>query len=1527
MPYPVKTIQSGGKVIKKAIKIALICIVVLLAIPTVTWFVVQNSKVQTWLVAKVTQIIEDKINTTISIEKVDYRPFNRLMLRNVFIGDLKHDTLFAAKSVSVNLMRFSTKKKIINLYRVTTDCAQINLNTDSLGVMNLTALIQSLRSDTVHKSKDPFTINVSRARLISTTFAMRHELADTSKPGINFQDLVISNANIDINHINISGDTIGFIISNMEFVEKSGFLLESFRSDVSFSSQHMDFDKLRIRAMGSNLNVPHLKMSYDGWEDMRDFVETVKLNVEVDKSLLNTNFLASFAPTLGDFDISLTLSGNFKGPVCDIRGKAVDLTIGKNTELKANISISGLPDIHNSLLVFDIKNLNIAPDDLAELKKSDTGTPLFVFPENLKVLENISYTGNFTGFISDFVAYGTLESAIGSISMDLAIKPTQQKSTRFNGVVSTKRLDLGKLTNNPLLGTTSLWASIKGSTDYSRNIEAQTEATIYSIVANDYDYNNIKISGNLSNKTYVGSVFLDDPNIKLNFMGKVDLSDSIPVFNFSAFVPKIDLVKLNFNKVDSISQASFLLTSKFSGSNLDNSMGEVKVLNCIYKNQNGEIKTSDITIVANNTADSKLISLKSEFIEGELRGKYNYANIFSSFSQLIYRYIPALNPENKKPELVLSGVENPEFNDYIIKLRLRKTQKLLDVISPGFKIAENTSLFGIYNPDFQSVTLKVMIPELMLGGNLIKNISIDGQTNDSSFVASISTPFIDVGGGQIRNIVIATTTSDNNIDTRLSWDNKTQIKNQGVINAVAHFEHPSQNANRCIKLDVNPSQLLLNDTLWNISPSEVSIDSSKIAISGFKLFNKGQYLMVSGNISSNPKDSVVVEVNNLDISNINLYTKDKGYLLGGFINGYAMVTNIKENPLFFSNLNLQGLSVNSQEVGNLVFSSRWFADTKRLNIKATNHLHDEVMLKASGDLFPESKSMKFSVEINKIPLKHLEPMLSDNISNIEGYVAGDITIGGKLDKPELNGMLTTNNVGMTIGFSKTRYSFSDPIYFDNSNIYFRNFKIQDTNKRIASLNGTIQTDHFKNISLDLSLSPSNFQLLNTTEKDNELFYGLVYASGLAKVTGPINALVIDASLLTEPKTAIFLPLSSAKDVSERDFVSFVNKSSDIIIIEDIIGVEEKSKANFAVNLDLEVTPEAEAQIIIDKQVGDIIKANGLGNLKLEVNPGKGLFNMFGQYEITKGDYLFTLQGVINKRLKIGDGSTINWNGDVVDAAMDIKAIYSLKTPLKPLFPNQQDDRFSKRIPVECQISLMGKLMEPSIEFNIELPGADNETKAQVQSVLNTEENMSMQFLSLLVINSFVDPSGGDSQGGQFGQGLYSTVSEALSNQLSNWLSQWSNAFDIGLNYRPGDPAAEISSNEVELAVSTQLFNDRVSINGNVDMGTQTSSSPIAGDFNIDVKIVPSGKVRLKAFARSNNDVLYGTSQSPYTTGAGVMYREDFNSLRELWQRYKSFFRPKSSQQQDEENQSPEYNSFFLPPDTLKKKENAALGMK
>ncbi|MDD2278661.1 MAG: translocation/assembly module TamB domain-containing protein, partial [Bacteroidales bacterium] len=331
------------------------------------------------------------------------------------------------------------------------------------------------------------------------------------------------------------------------------------------------------------------------------------------------------------------------------------------------------------------------------------------------------------------------------------------------------------------------------------------------------------------------------------------------------------------------------------------------------------------------------------------------------------------------------------------------------------------------------------------------------------------------------------------------------------------------------------------------------------------------------------------------------------------------------------------------------------------------------------------------------------------------------------------------------------------------------------------------------------------------------------------------------------------------------------------------------------NLDLQVTPDAEVQIIIDKQLGDIIRANGTGNLKMEINPSTDVFNMFGQYAIESGDYLFTLQGVINKRFKIGQGSTITWNGDIQNANMDIQAIYSLRTNLSPLNPSSESEAFKRRTQVDCQINLTGKLMEPNIDFDIKVPIAetDESLNAVVQDAINTEERLSKQFLSLLVINNFTSDVQ-DQAGGGFGQGLASTASEMLSNQLSNWLSQWSSAFDVGVNYRPGD---ELSSDEIELAFSTQLFNDRVTINSNVDMASQNVNNPIVGDFSIDIKIVPSGKLRAKAFARSNNDALMGENQNDYTTGAGLMYREDFNSFRELWKRYLNFFRRKPDEEE------------------------------
>ena len=1472
------------------------------------WLSIQNSHVQTWLVGKAITILQEQLNTTVTVEKVDFRPFNKIILRNVFVADLRNDTLLSAGNISASLLRFSNKSKIIRLNKISLEDAYINFASDSTGTINIIELLNSFKKDTLQpKDSASFSISIRNASITRSQFRFHNQTPEEKEFGINFQDLNFTDLNVTANSFAIKGDTIEVSINSLSLVDHSGFKIDELRTDLSFSGTHMDFTKLRFKGMGSNVNIFYHRMNFKSMADMSDFVNRVRLNGSLGKSVVSTRMLSYVVPTFNQIEEDVILSCSYKGKVNDIRIRDLDLVLKSQTQLQANLNLTGLPAINETFLFVDINKFSTILDDVESIRNAKTGKRLVSLPEELKTLERITYEGNFTGFLSDFVAYGKLSTAVGKLSMDISLKPSQQTSN-FNGKIYVSNLNLGRITNNSLLGKTSLKAEVDGTLDDKNKIEAYTDATISLLQANNYDYSNIKITGNLTNKTYVGSVFLDDPNAKLNFLGKVDFSDSIPVFDFSAFVPKIDLVKLNLNKVDSISQASFLLTAKFMGSNLDNSSGEIKIVNSFYKNQNGEIKTSDITLFADNNEKSKLISIKSEFADGEIRGKYNYANIFGSLQQLMYIYIPALSDDNRKPEIKPTGVENPEYNDYIIKLRLKKTKKFTDVISPNFRIAENTNVFGIYNPDFQTLTLKVKIPELFFGGNQVKDVTIDGQTRDSSFYASITTPQLTFGTTLVRNIAISLDAFNSQVQTNVAWNNRQNVRNEGELSILSKFFHTDSIEKRVADVSIFPSEIFLNDTIWNIAQTSVTVDTSQITINNLVLYNDLQKLHVTGIVSNNPKDSIFVELDNIDLSNLNFYSQSIGYNLNGQLNGTAKVTNTLNQPLFFADIQLSNLFVNKQEFGDLHFGSQWFANEKKLYINATNLLNNETTLKIEGDIFPETSELNIASNIVSFPLTHIAPLLEGNVSELTGFVQGNISVTGTTSEPKVNGLINVNEAGFTIDFLKTHYRISDKIEIKNSDILFSNLTINDTYNRKAILNGKIPTKYFKDIQFDLNLVPRNFQFMNTKERDNELFYGTVYATGLVLVTGTPTDVNLNVSVKTEPNTAIFLPLSSTSSVSEHSFLNFANTDPNVIIIEEELFLEEKPSTNLSLNLDLEVTSDAEAQIIIDKKLGDIIRANGSGNLKMEINPNKDIFRMFGDYIIEQGDYLFTLQGVINKKFKIGDGSSISWNGDVTDALVDIKAIYALRTTLSQLAPDQTDEMYKRRTPVECQILLSGKLMEPNIKFNIDVPAAnsDPEIKALVENSTNTEEKMSRQFLSLLVLNSFASEygfnSGGAMASGQssgFEQGLANTASELLSNQLSNWLSQWSNAFDIGLNWRPGDPNNEISSSEVELALSTQLFNDRVTINGNVDMGATNSSSPIAGDFNIDVKIVPSGKIRLKAFTRSNDDVIFSGNQSNYTTGAGVVYREDFDTLDELWNRFKNIFKPKEDQSPEE----------------------------
>ncbi|MGD9976802.1 MAG: translocation/assembly module TamB domain-containing protein [Bacteroidales bacterium] len=1457
------------------------------AIPTVFWLIIQSSQVQTRLVAKVTSILHSNTGIGISVGAVDFRPFNTVLLKDVFIADLNNDTLIHAKKISLSLLHVKPSEGSFRLNRVAIDRATINLISDTAGVMNISALLNKLSQDSTQQedSTGSFTLTSNKVSISNTGFRLKHINAPAVEFGVNFDDLYLSDLNIDARNFRIAGDTIAITINGLNCTDQSGFKLDNLRADLSLCSKYMNFGKLRIQAHGSNIKLDHLNMAYNGWKQFSNFVNNVKLDAEFTNTYVKTSTLAYIIPAAKKVNLAATLDGKIKGTVSDFSGKNVRVTMGAQTLLSTNFSVTGLPNIDQALMIIDIKELSTTRNDIMSVKDTGNVKPLLNVPKELEVLGKVTYKGNFTGYINNFVAYGSINSAVGKVGIDLSFIPENNsinKVVNFSGNMGALNFDVGKLVQSDLLGKITFQAKVKGSTDEKANVKAFTDATIKSFMANKYDYSGIEISGNLTNKTYLGSIHLNDPNCKLNFLGKIDFSDSIPVFDFSAFVPRIDLVKLNLNSTDSISQLSFLLTTKFSGSNLDNSKGEIKVVNSSYKNQRGEFKLSDITINADNTTESKLISLKSEFAEGEIRSKYNYSNVFNYLRGIFYKYVPAFI-DQKTATLANTGVEKPEYNDYLIKFRLKKTQKITSIVAPDFSIAENTSVFGILNPDLQTLTFKIKVPELQMGSMYVKDLSIDGQTKDSILIANIAAPTIKLGTTQVNNLKISSAIKDNILNSSLGWQNLQKPANYGLIEAAVNFNESGKNGH-IAELNFKPSSFVVNDSTWQLSASSIIFDTARIKIDNFLVHSQNQRLDVNGIISANAYDSLAVKLANLNLSYLNIYLQGMGYNLSGKINGSAKINSLYANPTLFANINISNFTVNSNPVGNVVFTSAWQNSDKKMVLNLSNEYRDTVTLAARGSYFTENGNLDFSVDINRIKLLHLAPLLAGGVSDLNGNINGKLRLTGTTQKPLLNGYINLTNSRLKVDFLNTMYTLNDKLEIENSDIYIRNLKIYDAYQRFATLNGSVKTNHFQGINLNLNLSTENFQCLNTTERENDLFFGTVFGTGIVLATGQPENLNLNVKLKTESKTAIYLPLPSGRTAEQNNFITFVNNDPNYINIEETITPEAPSSTNLNLNLELQVTPDAEAQIIIDKKMGDIIKANGSGNLKMEINPAKDIFRMFGNYNIEKGDYLFTLQGVINKKFRIEEGSSIAWNGDPLDANMDIKAVYRVKTSLKQLL---MDSSYTTRVPVDCQILLTQKLMSPNIKFNIDVPNVDTETKALVEGALNTEEKVNTQFLGLLVINSFIaDPNATglttDNSNSNLGAtGLYNTASELLSNQLSNWLSQWSNKVDVGVNYRPG-MENELSSDQWEVALSTQILNDRVSINGNLDYGnSKNTSNQIAGDFNVDVKLNKSGKLRLKAFTRSNDDILATTQESNYTTGAGILYREEFNNLKDL----------------------------------------------
>ncbi len=1435
------------------------------------WLIIQRPEVQTYLTQKFASYLSDKYGATITVKGVSISFFNKLVLEDVLIEDQKHDSLLFVQELVASVDSISLKKHYfgINLFKL--NKTFINIDTDSAGTPNYQFIFDHLKStDSIKTDSVNFGL-----RLKSFEFndaRLRYAYRDSSGNHIlNLNDISIGVADLEILEKSIS-----FQVNKLQLNDRKEFRIEDFSAKVFATEDSVSLENIYARTSNSEITDATLLIDKSKIGAELDF-EKLKVNLDLKKSKVSLKDIGQIVPEMKGMEENIEVSGIISGRLANIKGKNIELSMGENTRLAFDLNLTGLPDIANTYMHIDLKQSFADLTELSKVKLPDH-FPLqqIKIPSSLLQAGIIEYNGNFTGFLSDFVAYGTFRSKWGVLTTDLSFVPSDGEKLKVSGRLKTVNFQLGQLFQSEVLDKITFNGDIKGLLDqHNRNFKGTVSGKIDSVFVNNYTYRNLQLNGDIINKRFNGSLLADDPNLKFRFDGEFDLNVPIPVFNFKMSVEKADLRVMNLVTTFKESRISFDMNANFSGNNIDNLAGVIHFKEGVYQNENGMVSFNNFGLKTFNE-NEPVLQVRSDFLDADIRGQYQLHNLYYSLKQIVNRYLPSSGIDETGPKTL---------NNFDFKFTLKDINRFTQVLIPDLKM-NPAEIIGSINSDKNTLTVNAAFPEIQYQTSIFHNftINIDG---DSKLRMRNKVSEVSVGGQfKVYNLSLISEAASDILDSKLAWNNFDAVSYSGSLSTSTEFFKGKNYPH--VEVTVNPSRIFLADSLWQINTALITVDSTLINVNKLRLSNENQSVMVDGSINKFQNNKLNLFFNQIDLSSLNRLIGDD-LDLKGELNGSLSFFDIYQQALFLSDIKIDGLSLLGQSLGNANIQSRWDKEAEEIDVELLVQSDKENSLLAYGIYNPGKDSLSINANFNHFSILILQPLMGSSFANVHGEATGKVHVYGSPDYIQHDGALYASNAGLMLSELQVNYNLSDSIKFQGDKIIFPDIRIVDDYNNSGVFSGSIKHRSFSNMTYDLTIKSNRIMAFNTNSLINEKFYGKMFGSGLVHITGKGASVYIDGVARTEKGTEMNISLEYEGDAQEYDFLSFVSHGYQPKIKVDQTPV---NKSFLQMRFNIEITPEAKAQLIYNSKIGDVIRSQGSGNMQVEIDNDNNI-SLFGEYTVDQGDYLFTLQNVINKKFEIQQGGTIEWNGDPYDANLDLNAIYRLKAPLSDLFANNTAENidYSQRIPVLCKINLSKSLNKPEIRFDIELPTVEDRIKDQVLQYISSEEDMNRQILSLLVLGKFYTQESGVNN--NFAGSTASTASELLSNQFSNWLSQISNDFDIGFNYRPGNT---ITNDEIEFALSTQMFNDRVSINGNIGNNSSQRSNAnnngIVGDADVNVKLTNNGKLQLKAYNHANNNLIYETS--PYTQGVGITFREDFNTFDELWQKVKNIFRRKTS---------------------------------
>ncbi|MCQ2176713.1 MAG: translocation/assembly module TamB [Bacteroidales bacterium] len=1419
--------------------------------------------VQNGILERITSGLSEKFDGKIEFGSVRVVPFNTAVITDALILDDhpfndRQDTLgYVRKLKATFTLRGLVSKKGIELSRVDIDGGWFNLVTEPAGEGRTSNLqrVFGLKKKESLPDQAPDIFRFKRVKIRNFRYTMRNFYKTDYEYrgiGIDWSDLDLT-ADIDIHNMAFSDLVMSGVVDRLDAVEKCGYTLTDCSGDARVGRGNVTVKDLRIKDGLSDLDLPLYSMSFKNSREFSDFLNKVTLKGDFNESVFALRTVSYFSGALADnpcvFEIG---SGSVAGTVSDFIAtglKFKESSSGVTGDLDCHIS--GIPDMGRARFNLETRDLGFNARSLTGIIDAFAGPGTFK-PGKIGGNVNFNLRCKVNGTINDLSADAIVKSTAGNATAHAVLKnmADSRHTTAITARVNTNNLDLGRITGIKEIGNCNIVAGASAEL-----IPGNPRITVDSLRAGSitllgHEYHGIYGKGGYGKMGPYGTLIIDDPSLRMVASGER--------MRYTFSVPEIDLKALAIDTREGVSAASFN-----AGLNFYKDHCELGLYGLKLKDDSGIHDLGNIRADAFRDAQAQRITINSAF-----------ATAKAEFSAGVASFIKDIQSATTRRELDVlykDKTEERTASDCSISFDVTDAGALLAFLIPDLSLRGNTAL----DLDIKDglLTGRVISENVAYKNISLRNFAALADNAGDRLNLSLGSSDIHLGGISLNTAGISAMANDNAFSVCAEYSGSADSLNRGKLRVDGKLFRREDDS-LAVTARITDSGILLAGTRWDITPATIEYGSGSLSVDNLSINSEGQSIEAKGGISRDFKDRFSLKINNVGLGLLNEFLDLPAEIGGSLDGGAILLSPVNEKLQLAMNVRSDSLSLSGRNAGSLMAGSAWDDERQRLNIMLQNFNGKKKTLDVKASYAPSSKEILATADLQEFGIEAASPLLENLFSRMGGSISGKINCQGYPDSLSIFSEGTRlQDVILRPAYTGVTYTLNGLFSVDKEKVSLDSLAIRDVYGGKATVSGTIN-GFLRNPELYANLRMNALRVLDVDESDAESLYGNLAVSGDALATGHFDNLYVDGNISTSGTGDIHIPLNSAMTQTRKELLTFVTREEDGFDQpgNGIVNQKEKApKGNLTARARVRISPDVTAYADIDKSSGNMISAFGDGDLELDLNLARNYFQINGDYQLRGGSYRFAIPGIIGKDLSISDGSSVKFSGDVMDTQIDINTVYSLKTSIAPLTTDTSS--VSTRRLVNCTLSITDRLRNPNIGFGIDIPDLDPMTKAEVQTALNTEEKIQRQFVSLLLLNSFL-PSESSGIVNANSNMLYANVAEMMSGQFNSILQKLEIPLDLGFGYQVGDAGTDI----FDVAVSTQLFNNRVIVGGSVGnrkYSTSTSANgDVVGDLDIEVKIDRSGQLRFKLFSHSADEF---TSFLDYSqrNGLGVTYQREF----------------------------------------------------